>query len=221
MRQTKVTLTLIGLFFSTSILSEEILFSCIDKDGSLYQSEKACPPEYFAKHIGIPHEWKDYCVATFKNDYSYQDSTLGWKVDIKKGDQLLIGTEKKDNSFFPTTFVYFTDQGATVFPCIDESKCLFSSSCDSKNTKSVFAVIDDVTLYADMELEEQACKLTSGKTIDVLATYSFGGWLNTASLSSESLAPVCNGNKKVFYKMKHTNFGYVEPLVRLLAPKSK
>ncbi|MDM8568531.1 hypothetical protein QUF50_03260 [Thiotrichales bacterium HSG1] len=217
----KVNLSLIGLLLFSSVFAEEKMYSCIDEDGSLYRSEQVCPAEYTARAIEIPSNWKNYCIATFEDNYSYQDSISGWKIDIKKGDQLLIGTKKKKNSFLPTTFVYLTDQGAITIPYLGSNDRLFKSSCDSKSTKSVFAIFDDVTLYLDRNLEKQACQLSSGTVIDILAAYSFGGWLSTVSLTLEPLASLCNGHKKVHYKMKQTNLGDAAPLVRLLVPQLK
>jgi len=200
---------------------EERSYQCVDKSGEFFSSEQPCPAEYTAQKVGIPDNLKNHCIAVFKRDYSYVDESTGWKIDVKKGEELLLSSKSSKDSFMPTNFAYLTDQGAVILPNNgeeDDSK-LFSSNCDSKQTKSVFVAFGDLTLYSDAALETQACQLKTGKIIDISSPYSFGGGLATTSLTLDSLAPLCNGHKTVHYKWKQTNLGHATPFWLLLAPQ--
>jgi len=215
--------------------AEERSYQCVGKSGEgyleYYFSEQPCPTEYTAQKVGIPDNLKNYCIAVFKRDYSYVDKS-GWKIDVKKGEELLLSSKSsKEDSFMPTNFAYLTDQGAVIFPNNeekDDSK-LFSSNCDSKQTRLVYAAFSDLTLYSDAALETQACQLKTGKIIDMphsfdgLPTGGFTIGSPTESFTLDSLAPLCNGHKTVYIDValwvKKTDLGGAYSLWLLLAPQ--
>jgi hypothetical protein len=169
--------------------------------------------------------FEDYCQVVFEADYTLKNRFTDSSVQVKKGEKMLAGgTDDLDTFFYPTDagvvahkFSWLEKEPPHHFTC--QSKKVLNNGAVMKDTmihKKQLVVLHDVNLYADEELKQLACRLTAGTTLEKGSTKQYGGDSEVLHLEMDTLADICNGHSKVYFKLKKTSAGAASPLAVFL-----
>jgi len=105
-------------------------------------------------------DWRDYCIATFTEEYPVFDVFGDVAFTAHVGDEFLLGSFDADR----TEIIYLAKTGPDVFE-IDEETLPFTSNCTAGATSRHYAVFSDVTVYAEEELSTPLCELAAGRVL--------------------------------------------------------
>jgi hypothetical protein len=118
------------------------------------------PIEEYTGPGTITAPWSGFCVATFTADYAVTDAFKKPLFTARAGEQYLIMSFFAE---FSASLAYLTPHGPIEFDVgVDVDETLpFTSSC-SPQLSTYYAVFADVSVFAELGLENKLCDLTSG-----------------------------------------------------------
>ncbi len=110
--------------------------------------------------------WRDFCVATFTEDYMVTDAFGDPVFTVKAGEEYLI--LDYPSPYTSASLAYLTSSGPLEFdvePNADNTAFPFTSNCAPEPAGSYFAVFADVSVYAEPELVTKLCDLEPGAAV--------------------------------------------------------
>lgn len=106
-------------------------------------------------------DWRDYCIATFTEEYPVVDIFGDPAFTAHVGDEFLLASFDADRT---PQLVYLAKTGPE-FVEIDEETLPFTSNCTPGATSRHYAVFSDITVYAEEELSTPLCELAAGRVL--------------------------------------------------------
>jgi hypothetical protein len=176
------------------------------------------------------------CVATFTEDYVVIDVFGDEAFTVKTGESFILRSmDDIPSDRMEAEMYYLVEEGAYSFTVEiegdDSSAFPFESNCEMGKTDSYLGVFRDVVVYSDVELTQEACSLTKGRSVE-----GYGGGYSLVSQGFPSNAPdlyevhfdpffeECGGLASYYVKApKAKVFGWVTsliPIQRYIAPQA-
>jgi hypothetical protein len=110
--------------------------------------------------------WRDFCVATFTENYSVVDAFGDPLFEIQAGEEYLLLDYPEP--YRSAEAAYLTSSGPVEFdiePNADNTAFPFTSNCAYDPPVPYFAVFADVSVFAEPALTTKLCDLTEGTAL--------------------------------------------------------
>lgn len=124
-------------------------------------------------------DWRDFCVATFTQDYTVLDHLGDVDFTAKAGDEYLVASLGSDAA----RLIHIAATGPYEFDveAADHELLPLTSTCQAGSTTNHLAVFSDIIVFADRERTTPICTLAAGTTRPYDATSTFGYILNSTN----------------------------------------
>ena len=175
----------------------------------------------------IPAQWREYCYVTLSKD------TPGVPYDvIAEGGASFLAVAPGGQPPLLRNIYLFTDDGPVVqhLSTGPGKEVGVTTNCpDLEATTRLYAVLDDVTLYADPALTEVACEMSAGTTVpSELAEGGSGGYAEVRegglliTIDHLAVAYLCGGLESGYLFLPGFTYGGLNasayPFGMILAP---
>jgi hypothetical protein len=179
----------------------------------------------------VTEEWRDFCVATFTEDYRVIDVFDEPEFEAKAGDEYLLSSYS--DSFGPEAeMIFLWPHGPEPFEvtAITTADFPFTTACPLNTAAPYYAVFDDVSVYAEESLTTKLCDLAAGTALPrtnegsgySAVTLNFSG-PNTFEVILNAFSAQCGGAPRGYVSVPQVeSFGstrtWLVPILGVLHP---
>jgi hypothetical protein len=173
-------------------------------------------------------DWRDYCVATFTEDYTFVDVFGDPAFTAHSGEEYAVASLDEG---LPPELVYLAAAGPEIFSIDASGGALpFTTNCTAGSTVDHLAVFSDTAVFAEETLATPICDLAAGSAhprdttsaSGYAATNSRVGSAVTYEIMLNSFGPDCGGAERGNGSVPETTvFGsttWLVPIITIVGP---
>jgi len=171
-------------------------------------------------------DWRDYCIATFTEEYPVLDGFGEVAFTAHVGDEFVLSSFDADSN---PEIVYLADTGPSTLE-LEEEVLPFTSNCAVGETTDHIAVFSDTTVYGEQELTTSLCELSAGYAVPrdgaAVAGYSItqstAGEGRVYEIMLNSLSADCGGASHGYVDVPQTtlwgSYTHLVPIIVIAGP---
>jgi hypothetical protein len=173
-------------------------------------------------------DWRDYCVATFTEDYTFIDVFGDPAFTAHSGEEYVVASLEVGE---PPELVYLATTGPETLTIDATADALpFTTDCTAGSTTPYLAVFSDTIVYAEEALSTPICELSAGTTTPRDTTAGAGYAITGSSVGSSmtyevilnSFSADCGGADRGYISVPQTSlFGsstWLVPIISIVGP---
>jgi hypothetical protein len=170
-------------------------------------------------------DWRDYCIATFTEEYPVLDGFGDVAFTAHVGDEFLMASYDADDN---PQIIFLAETGPETIE-LEEATLPFTSNCTAGATTQHYAVFSDTTVYAEEELTTSLCELEAGHAVPLEPTGAGYGITGSNAGSGavyevilNALSTECGGAERGYVDAPQTvlwgSYTYLVPIQVIVGP---